>query len=111
MRPLLSFCQTAQQRITAIAAMSAHNRALVSVKGGGCGGLKYSIEPMDDAPSKHDEEIKIGETTVVLCGHSLFHLIGTHISWSNDLMGSRFVFDNPNAGSTCGCGNTFSPKG
>ena len=90
--------------------MSSHNSVLVSVVGGGCGGFKYSIAPLRNKPSPLDEKMKIGDTDVVVCGHSLFHLIGTHISWADDIMGSRFVFDNPNAGSTCGCGSTFSPR-
>ena len=110
MPPLLSFCKLAAQRIHSIAAKSSIQTVLVSVQGGGCGGLKYMIEPMHEPPSPLDERMALGETEVVVCGHSLLHLLGTNITWIDDHMGSRFSFENPNAGNTCGCGSTFSPK-
>lgn len=110
MPPILSFCKLASQRVHMIAAKSSLRTVLVSVKGGGCGGLKYMIEPMQEDPDPQDELMVLGETKIVICGHSLLHLIGTKVTWTDDYMGSRFSFENPNAGNTCGCGSTFSPK-
>ncbi len=46
----------------------------------------------------------------VICEKSILFTFGTTIDWQDDVMGSRFVFNNPNSDSTCGCGNTFSIK-
>lgn len=82
---------------------------LFSVKGGGCNGFKYDISPLRKKPNKLDEVINIhNNLNLVIDNHSIFYLIGTEIDWKNDIMGSRFEFNNPNANGTCGCGSTFS---
>lgn len=76
-------------------------------RSGGCNGFEYVLEPVTDPK---DAE-KQGLSTVVnlwTCNASMFHLLGTEIDWKEDVMGSRFVFTNPNANSMCGCGATFS---
>jgi len=45
---------------------------------------------------------------LTVCGRSLVHLIGTTVTWKADALGSRVDFDNPNATSRCGCGETFN---
>ena len=77
----------------------------VAVKGGGCSGLTYNLS--------FDEE-KEGDTTVDLTGFkvfvdgkSLFYLMGTELDFSSGLNGTGFVFNNPNANKTCGCGESF----
>ena len=81
---------------------------LFSVDGGGCNGLRYNLEPFFDEPSKIDELVKIDDLKINVCGKSLLYLFGTTIDWTEDIMGSRFTFENPNASSKCGCGTTFS---
>ena len=81
---------------------------LIGVKGGGCNGLKYYIEPTNDKPLKRDELINIDNLNIIICGKSIMHLIGCHIYWKQDTMGSRIEFNNPNAKTKCGCGDTFS---
>ena len=78
-----------------------------SVNGGGCNGINYDLKPTNEEPNKNDEIIKINDVNVVLCEYSVFHIIGTEIDWKEDIMGSSFVFNNPNANSKCGCGNSF----
>ena len=78
---------------------------LIGVKGGGCNGLKYYIEPTNNPPKKLDEFIK--EENVIVCGESLLFLLGSKLEWKTDAMGSRIEFINPNATSKCGCGETF----
>jgi iron-sulfur cluster assembly accessory protein len=90
-----------------------HNRktVLFSVAGGGCNGLKYQLQPTNDPIEKLDEEIPLtADTTLRICGKSIFYLLGTEIDWKDDFMGQSFHFSNPNTASTCGCGSTFSPK-
>ena len=81
---------------------------LIGIKGGGCNGYKYYIEATSDYPAKRDEVIIIDDLKIIICGKSLLHLLGTNVYWKNDVMGARIEFDNPNAKTKCGCGETFS---
>lgn len=83
--------------------------ALIGVKGGGCNGMKYYIEATDE-PDKLDITFEQQDTSIAICGKSLMYLIGTNITWKEDVMGSRIEFENPNAASKCGCGETFNVK-
>ena len=89
---------------------------LFSAKGGGCNGFGYNIEPTNDEPEKLDEIVNIyddmtnTDLSIQVCGRSVFYLLGTEIDWKEDFMGARFVFDNPQAKSKCGCGTSFSIK-
>jgi len=96
--------------ITAAAARQLGKRAkniLFYCSSGGCNGLEYRLEPC--SPSVPDvEALAFDFGTLYICNRSVFHVLGTRIDWKEDIMGARFVFDNPNAESTCGCGATFS---
>lgn len=79
----------------------------VGVKGGGCSGLTYTLG--------FDAEAKDGDTTIeqqdiklFVDGKSLFYLSGTELDFTNGLNGRGFVFNNPKATKTCGCGESFS---
>ena len=80
---------------------------LIGTKGGGCNGLKYYIESIAH-PEKLDVIFKQEDINVAICGKSLLHLFNTRITWKVDALGARLEFENPNASSTCGCGETFS---
>jgi iron-sulfur cluster assembly protein len=85
--------------------------ALFSVKGGGCNGLRYNLEPTRESRDPLDEEVSLGGArSLRVCGKSLLYILGTEIDWRDDFMGQTFHFDNPNTASTCGCGSTFSPS-
>ena len=88
--------------------MNNHKYILFHVEGGGCNGLKYTLEPNNDEPKKIDEIVILDDLKINVCGKSLLYLLGTNIDWKEDFMGSRFEFDNPNAAGKCGCGTTFS---
>ena len=79
----------------------------IGVKGGGCNGLKYVVEACGDAHVS-DERMTVEDVDFVVCGKSLMHLLGATITWRTDSMGSRLEFENPNAASRCGCGETFT---
>jgi iron-sulfur cluster assembly protein len=79
------------------------------VKGGGCNGLRYHMFSTNDPKEKNDELIKIDDDlSIIVCGHSLFHILGTHILWEETVMSKGLTFINPNAKAKCGCGETFS---
>jgi iron-sulfur cluster assembly protein len=78
----------------------------VGVKGGGCSGMSYSLG-FDSAPLDGDSVIEIKGVKLFVDGKSLFYLSGTELDFSDGLNGKGFVFNNPNATKTCGCGNSF----
>jgi len=77
-------------------------------KTGGCNGFEYVLEPVAVEPPKTETQAFDSGLLLHTCNLSMFHLLGTQIDWKEDMMGSRFVFKNPNANSMCGCGATFS---
>jgi iron-sulfur cluster assembly accessory protein len=77
--------------------------------GGGCNGYKYVLEPTNTLDeSSNDEIITLDGVPIVICGKSMFLIMGTEIDWTEDHMGARFEFNNPVAAGQCGCGATFS---
>ena len=79
----------------------------VGVDGGGCSGLMYQLT-FDTEIKEGDKEIEDNGIKVVVDKKSVLYLIGTTLDYSGGLNGKGFVFNNPNAGRTCGCGESFS---
>lgn len=79
----------------------------VGVKGGGCSGLTYSLG-FDAESREGDTIINQDGIRLFVDGKSLFYLMGTILDFSDGLNGKGFVFNNPNAAKTCGCGESFS---
>jgi iron-sulfur cluster insertion protein len=79
----------------------------ISVSGGGCSGFQYGLS-LDDA--RHDDDVVFEKdgVAVVVDEVSLGLLGGAEIDFVEDLMGASFRIRNPNASSSCGCGNSFS---
>jgi iron-sulfur cluster assembly protein len=83
------------------------NALRVGVKGGGCSGLSYVLG-FDSDDRKGDKVFELHGITVRVDPKSLFYLSGTELDFSDGLNGKGFVFNNPNANKTCGCGSSFS---
>ena len=79
----------------------------VGVKGGGCSGLMYELT-FDNELVDGDKEFEDNGIKVVVDKKSYLYLIGTTLDYSGGLNGKGFVFINPNADRTCGCGESFS---
>ncbi|MDY0329773.1 MAG: iron-sulfur cluster insertion protein ErpA [Thiomonas sp.] len=79
----------------------------VFVSGGGCSGLQYGFS-IEDAPAENDVLVQRGVLSVVVDPMSLQYLAGAEIDFQDGLEGANFIIRNPNATSTCGCGNSFS---
>lgn len=79
----------------------------VAVKGGGCSGLTYVLDIKDAAP-EGDKVIVDKGITLAVDRKSYVFLAGTELDYSGGLNGKGFVFNNPNATRTCGCGSSFS---
>ncbi|MBV7379663.1 HesB/IscA family protein [Maritimibacter dapengensis] len=78
----------------------------VAVEGGGCSGFQYDIA-LDD-PGDGDLVLEGSGEKVVIDEVSLPFLAGATIDFTEELIGARFIIDNPNASSSCGCGTSFS---
>ncbi|MEZ7901870.1 MAG: iron-sulfur cluster assembly protein [Urechidicola sp.] len=79
----------------------------VGVKGGGCSGLMYELD-FDNQITDTDKVIEDNGIKVVVDKKSYLYLLGTELDFSGGLNGKGFVFSNPNADRTCGCGESFS---
>jgi iron-sulfur cluster assembly protein len=79
----------------------------VGVDGGGCSGLMYKLT-FDNEEKEGDKEFEDNGIKVVVDKKSYLYLIGTVLDFSGGLNGKGFIFQNPNADRTCGCGESFS---
>ena len=98
--------QRAFERLAEIGAHAQGKSLRIAVEGGGCSGFQYEIELDEQKP---DDLVLSGQgETVVIDAVSLPFLGSATIDFSEELIGARFVIDNPNASSSCGCGVSFS---
>jgi len=79
----------------------------VGVESGGCSGLVYKLD-FDDSMNNEDELVEHNDIKLVINKKSILFLAGTTLEYSSGLNGKGFVFNNPNANRTCGCGESFS---
>ena len=83
-------------------------RLRIGVKGGGCSGFSYMLDLTEEAKSEGDEEMDSNGIKILCDMKSYLYLNGTEIDFKDEVMGRGFVFKNPNATSSCGCGSSFS---
>lgn len=81
----------------------------IFVSGGGCSGFQYGFA-FDENKDDKDELVEQGGVKVLVDPMSLNYLNGAEVDYVEDLNGAQFVIKNPNAGSSCGCGKSFTPK-
>jgi iron-sulfur cluster assembly protein len=79
----------------------------VGVKSGGCSGLSYDLN-FDQSQTEGDKVFEDNGVKIIVDKKSFLYLIGTTLEYSGGLNGTGFVFNNPNANRTCGCGESFS---
>lgn len=79
----------------------------VGVKSGGCSGLSYELK-FDKSQQETDKLFTDNDVKIVVDKKSVLYLAGTILEYSGGLNGKGFVFNNPNAQRTCGCGESFS---
>jgi iron-sulfur cluster insertion protein len=101
-----------ENAVRRIALLKAQERAedaflRIAVSGGGCSGFQYGIT-FDDQRNDDDVVFERDGIAVVVDGVSLGLLSGAEVDFVEDLMGASFQIRNPNAASSCGCGNSFS---
>ena len=80
----------------------------LGVKGGGCSGFQYDLDIVD-IKGEHDAEFESEGIKIICDLKSLIYLNGTELDFQDELSKRGFVFNNPNAGVSCGCGQSFAP--
>jgi len=98
--------ERAFERLAEIGASDQGQALRVAVEGGGCSGFQYEIKL--DAPTEDDLVLEGQGEKVIVDSVSLPFLTNAVIDFSEELIGARFVIENPNAASACGCGVSFS---
>ena len=84
-----------------------HLKLRVFISGGGCSGFQYGFT-FDESTEDGDSEIVNQGVTLVIDPMSVQYLMGAEIDYKEDLQGAQFIIRNPNATTTCGCGQSFS---
>jgi iron-sulfur cluster assembly protein len=77
----------------------------IGIKKGGCAGMEYTMEVAAER-GRFDEVVEADGATVLVDPKAVLYLLGTEMDWQTDKMASRFVFNNPNQKSACGCGES-----
>jgi iron-sulfur cluster assembly protein len=83
-------------------------RLRVGVKGGGCSGFSYVLDLVEEEPAESDEQFESHGIQILVDSRSALYLSGVEVDFKDEVMGRGFVFKNPNATSSCGCGHSFS---
>jgi len=108
----ISLSETAAREIKTIITQqelpAESTRLRVGVKGGGCSGFSYMLDLTEEAKGDADEEMESNGVKILCDMKSLLYLNGTEIDFKDEVMGRGFVFKNPNATSSCGCGSSFT---
>lgn len=86
---------------------AAHDYVRVGVKSGGCSGLSYELK-FDKEIGDNDKVFAVNNVKIAVEKKSFLYLAGTILEFSGGINGKGFVFNNPNANRTCGCGESFS---
>lgn len=108
---MIKVSETAKQKVVSLMTEEGFNAATdfvrVGVKSGGCSGLSYELK-FDKAAADSDKVFEDNAVRIIVDKKSFLYLVGTTLEYSGGLNGKGFVFNNPNAQRTCGCGESFS---
>jgi len=103
----ITLSSSAIKRIQGLLPDQKSNYFRVYVTGGGCSGFQYGFK-FDDIPAGDDDVLDCGAFNILLDSLSYPYLYGSTLDYVEDLSGSRFLITNPNAKTTCGCGESFT---
>lgn len=108
---MIKVSESAKKRITDLMRDDGYDTMIdfvrVGVKSGGCSGLSYELK-FDKSQAEGDRLFEDNDVRIVVDKKSVLYLAGTILEYSGGLNGKGFVFNNPNAQRTCGCGESFS---
>lgn len=106
---MITITENAQTKITdlLIEESNPNLKLRTFVQGGGCSGMSYGFT-FDEEQNEDDFEFPVGKFKVLVDATSMQYLQGASIDYKEDLSGSQFSINNPNAETSCGCGSSFS---
>ncbi len=108
---MIKVSNTAKDKVIELMTMDGFNALTdfvrVGVKSGGCSGLSYDLN-FDNKQQENDKIFEDNDVKIIVDKKSFLYLVGTTLEFSGGLNGKGFVFNNPNANRTCGCGESFS---
>lgn len=108
---MIQVSDTAKKRVVNLMTEEGYDAAKdyvrVGVKSGGCSGLSYELK-FDNKMEESDKVFEDNDVRIIVDKKSFLYLVGTVLEYSGGLNGKGFVFNNPNAQRTCGCGESFS---
>jgi len=108
---MIKVSETAKKKVVELMQDDGYNATTdfvrVGVKSGGCSGLSYDLQ-FDKQQQDEDKVFEDNGVKIIVDKKSFLYLIGTTLEYSGGLNGTGFVFNNPNANRTCGCGESFS---
>ncbi len=108
---MIKVSDTAKKKVVELMTDDGYNATTdyvrVGVKSGGCSGLSYDLK-FDKEQQEDDKVFEDNGVKIIVDKKSFLYLIGTTLEYSGGLNGTGFVFNNPNANRTCGCGESFS---
>jgi iron-sulfur cluster assembly protein len=107
---MIQVTEKAVQEIKRIQANETNSSSIlrVQVTGGGCSGMSYKLGFDNQPPGTSDKVFEKDGVKLVIDAKSYLYLAGTELDFTDGLNGTGFVFKNPNAKRTCGCGSSFS---
>ena len=103
----INLTDNAISRIQSLLPSNETNNFRVYVTGGGCSGFQYGFK-FDKNPAGDDDVILFSDFSILLDSLSYPYLFGSSLDYVEDLSGSKFIITNPNAKTTCGCGESFT---
>ena len=106
---MIKISDTAKKRLLHLLDIKGKKNSFVrvGVESGGCSGLSYKLD-FDNMKNDDDELVQDNGISLLVNKKSFLYLVGTTLEFSDGLNGKGFVFNNPNASRTCGCGESFS---
>ena len=102
----VNLTQAAVRQITKLMASDGHQGLRIGVKKGGCAGMEYTMEYVDEILA-HDEMVEIDGARVMIAPMAQMFLFGTEIDYETSMLESGFKFKNPNVIDACGCGESI----
>ena len=104
----VSLSPSAAQKVRELAVAQRNSDLMlrIFIEGGGCSGFQYGFE-FAEQPADDDAIVEKDGVKMVVDPMSYQYLMGAEVDYKNDLQGARFIINNPNATTTCGCGSSF----